>query len=361
MKINFNKTPESSNEIGGLKVNYAPARRPLAKWRFNLVLLLFLLPFLLYLINFIYNYVVITEPGFVLLKALKVKSPSDGIVKMIKPIGADISTGEVIVVLKNDELEEKYKSYSKKLEFNNKNIMETIKNNRDMLEIALDFYRFRKEEYKGLKKLRNRKLITEHIISNALVKLESAKLAYTNAKDSLENSKMALKETLNDRLDVDELKQKLKSLTIISPVNGTIAIDIAKEGELVKKYDELFVIDLHSKPEMSVFLEPKYAKYAKIGKKVTVIFPNNVKINATVAEVQIRAVKTPVSISSVFQKSSHSIVLSLKLEKEFPKRFMINYLPIKVTFNNFSFEKNRVILYLTNLGYNHFNKTRSIP
>ncbi len=335
MKINFNKLPEYSDEIGGLKVNYAPAKRPFAKWRFNAILLLFLLPFLSYIIYFIYHYIVISEPGFVLLKDLNVKSPSDGIVKMIKPIGADISVGEVIVVLENDELKEKYKSYSKKLEFNHKNIMETIKNNRDMLEIAHDFYTSRNEEYMRLQILRDEKLVTEHIISNALVKLESAKLAYTNAKSVLENSKMALKETLQDRLDVDELKQKLKSLTIISTVNGTVAIDIAKEGELVQKYDELFVIDLHSKPEMSVFLDPKYAKYAKIGKKVTVVFPNNIKIKATVSEIQIRAVKTPAAISSVFKKSSHSIVLSLKLEKEFPKRFMINYLPITVTFNNF--------------------------
>jgi len=333
MKISFNKTPESPDEIGGLKVNYAPAKRPFSKWRFNLVLLVFLLPFILYILYMVYNYVVVSEAGFVLLKVMTIKTPTDGVVKMLKPVGADVQKGEVVAILKNDFLEDKYKNYSAKLEHNNKDLKETIKNNRDMLQIAKDSYDSKNAEYKRLKKLRDKNLITEHVISNAIVQLKGALLTYTNAKENLENTKLALKETLVDELQVKELKAKLKSLVIISPSTGTVTLNSAKEGELVQEYDELLVIDLHSKPAMEVFLNPKNSRYADIGREVRVIFPDKTVINAIVSNVQMRAVKTPIELNSVLKKAPYSIVLELKLEEKIPKRFMINYLPIKVTFN----------------------------
>ena len=332
MKINFNKAPSNSDEIGGLKVNYAPAKRPFAKWRFNLVLLLFLLPFISYLAYSIYNYVIISAPGFVLLKDLKIKTPSDGIIKMIKPVGSDIVKGEVIAVLQNKLLEAKYKNYSEKLEHNSKNLKETIQNNRELLKITKNTYDSKYAEYKRLKKLREQKLITEHVLSNAVVQLNGAMLAFTNAKESLENAKLSFKEILSDELEVKELKEQLDSLVIMSPVRGIVTDDIAKEGELVQKYDELLVMDLHSKPVMEIFLNPKYAKHVKVGKKVKVVFPDNTKIDAEVSSIHVRAVKTPFGFNTSFKKVPYSIVLELKLEKRFPMRFMINYLPIKVTF-----------------------------
>jgi biotin carboxyl carrier protein len=335
MKVNFNKAPNSADEIGGLKVNYAPAKRPFAKWRFNLVFFIFMFPFISYIGYIAYSYVVVSEAGFVLLKDLKIKTPTDGVIEMIKPVGADVKKGDIVAVLSNHSLEEKYKSYSKKLEFNNKSIMETIENNRVMLKIAYDFYKSRDDEYKRLQRLRDKKLVTEHVLSNALVQLESSKLAYTNAKDSLENSKMALKDALSDKLKVEELREKLNSLVIKSPSDGIVTLNAAKGGELVQKYDDLLVIDMHTKPVMEVFLNPKHAKFAELGKKVKVVFPDNTKINAEVSKIQVRAVKTPIELTGIFKKAPYSIVLELKLEKKFPKKFMINYLPIKVTFNNF--------------------------
>lgn len=335
MNIKFNKVPTNDDEVRGLKVNYAPARRPFAKWRFRLVLALFLLPFISYLGYVIYHYIVIVEPGFVLLKELKIKTPSDGQIVTIKETGQTVKKGETLVILKNDFLEAKYKNYLKKLEFNQKNIMETINNNRTALKIAKNAYNYRNDDYKRIKKLKKRGSVTQLDVSNALIQLESARLAYTNAKESLENSKLALKDVLADKLELYEIEEKLKSLTIIAPENGTITSNIAKEGELVQEYDELLVIDLHANPTMEVFLNPKNAQYAEVGKKVSVMFPNKTKINATVSKIQMRAIKTPLVINHIFSKTPYSIVLELKLEKPLPKRFMINYLPIKVRFDLF--------------------------
>ncbi|MEN4054053.1 HlyD family efflux transporter periplasmic adaptor subunit [Sulfurimonas sp. NWX79] len=335
MNVQFNKPPSSDDEVRGLKVNYAPARRPFAKWRFRLVLLLFLFPFVTYVAYLIYHYIVIIEPGFVLLKELKIKTPADGQVVMLKETGEVVTKGDTLAILKNDFLEAKYNNYLKKLEFNQKNIMETINNNRTALRIAKNAYNYRNEDYKRIKKLKEKGNVTQLDVSNALIQLESARLAYTNAKESLENSKLALKDVLNDKLELYEIKEKLKSLTIIAPENGTITSNVAREGELVQQYDELLVIDLHANPTMEVFLNPKNAQYAEVGKKVNVIFPNKQKINATVSKIQMRAIKTPLSLNNIFHKTPYSIVLELKLEKPLPKRFMINYLPIKVRFNLF--------------------------
>jgi biotin carboxyl carrier protein len=335
MNIQFNKPPSSDDEVRGLKVNYAPARRPFAKWRFRLVLFLFLFPFISYAAYIIYHYIVIIEPGFVLLKELKIKTPANGQIVMLKETGEVVKKGDTLAILKNDFLQARYKNYLKKLEFNQKNIMETINNNRIALKIAKNSYTYRNDDYKRIKKLKEKGSVTQLDVSNALIQLESAKLAYTNAKESLENSKLALKDVLNDKLELYEIKEKLKSLTIISPENGTITSNMAREGELVKHYDELLVIDLHSNPTMEVFLKPKNAQYAEVGKKVSVIFPGKQKINAVVSKIRMRAIKTPLALNNIFHKTPYSIVLELKLEQPLPKRFMINYLPIKVRFNLF--------------------------
>jgi hypothetical protein len=107
MKVNFNKAPNSADEIGGLKVNYAPAKRPFAKWRFNLVFFIFMFPFISYIGYIAYSYVVVSEAGFVLLKDLKIKAPTDGVIEMIKPVGADVKKGDIVAILSNHSLEEK--------------------------------------------------------------------------------------------------------------------------------------------------------------------------------------------------------------------------------------------------------------
>ena len=335
MKINFNPPPSSPDEINGLKVNYAPTQRPFSKWRFKLVLILFISPFLAYILHEAYNFIIITEPGFILLKEIKVQTPVEGQIKYIETNSHQVKKGDVLAVLENKFLYEEYKIYLKKLKINEKDTNENIKNNRTALQMAKIFYNNQLEQYEKIKIMRKKGIAKELEVSNAMVQLEAAKLAYTNAKNTLENSKLALKDIYSDKVRMKELKTKLDALVIVSPANGTIGEVLGTKGEFLSKNDVLLNIEAHNSATFRVFLDPENAKYANLGQVVTVSFPTGIKMQGVISKINMKAVKTPSALKGPFARNNFSIVLEIKLEEEVPPSLMINFLPIKVRFSLF--------------------------
>ena len=336
MKIQFNAPPSHPDEVNGLKVDYAPTQRPFAKWRFQFVLVLFLLPFISYAIYTVYNYIVITESGFILLKTMKIKTPTEGVVSFIEEPGTEVKKGDLLCILTNKFLEAEYTNYKNKLKFNEKNIKETIANNRMSLEIARTFYNERRIQHNKIKDLRRRGTAKELEVANSLVQLQSAQLAYTNAKNTLESSKLALKDVYLDRMKIDELKIKLDALSIKSPNNGTIGSIDVQVGELLSQYEGLMSVNIENSTTVEVFLSPEHVKYAKIGQELTLIFPSDFTIPAKVSKINIRAVKTPTGLRGSFLRNYFSIALEVTPQEEIPAKYLINYLPIKARFNFFN-------------------------
>ena len=333
MKIKFSRPPLSPNEVSGLKVNYEPPKRPISKWRFRAVLILFLLPFLVFGVYLIYkityNLLFINAPGYLIINQITIKSPYDGKVVYIKKQGDKIYKNEIIAKIENTLIENQYKELLKNL----KQIKSSdrSKNNTKLVEIAKKLYENRLKTYQKIVDLKQQGAATTDEVTNALSQLNSAEISYLQAKSSLESSKN-VSIPIADNMRLNELESILKTLTIRSPENATIALNLVKEGELVSKNEDLMVLQNNNNLIIEAFLGPNKIKHVFLGKKTKVIFPNGKSIQAEVIGLKLQTQKTPPILVSPFTKEDLSVVVELKRISVIPKNLMINYMPVKVIF-----------------------------
>ncbi len=334
MNVRFDTPPHSADETNGLKVNYPPARRPFAKWRFRLVLFLFLFPFLFYLLYLLYHYIVIIEPGFVLLKEIRIKAPLEGKIVELKPQNSYVKQHEVIIRLQNELLRIRYEKLKKKIEFDTKMLKQRLASAKTQMQMYKKIFEYRDAEYKKLAALSKKGVVTQLDLSNAMMQLESAKLAFVNARNSYENAIQARRDLIEDEMRLEELKEQLEMLNIRAPIEGVITQYLAAYGEYVSKDDELALMN-YLTPTIEVYLSAKNIKHARVGKEVVVILPDGNSIDAVISGVQKRVVKTPAGLKRFFSHETYSLVLQLKLFEPFPKEMAINHLPVHVRFTLF--------------------------
>ncbi|AHF97738.1 hypothetical protein DESACE_01700 [Desulfurella acetivorans A63] len=331
MKIKFSRPPSSPNEVSGLKVNYEPPKRPISKWRFRAVLILFLLPFLVFGVYLIYkityNLLFINAPGYLIFNQITIKAPYDGKVVYIRKPGDNVKKNEIILKIKNPLVENQYRELFKSL----KQIKSSasIKVNPEVLKIYKEVYESRLKTYKEILNLQQKNAATSYEVANAQDALHSAEIAYLQAKQSLESNKNV---PVAEDMKLNELESILQSLTIKAPENATIALDLVKEGELVNKNEDLMVLQNNNNVIIEAFLEPNKVKHAFLGKKTKVVFPNGKSIKAEIIGLKLQTQKTPPILVSPFAKENLSVVVELRPINAIPKNLMINYMPIKVVF-----------------------------
>jgi multidrug resistance efflux pump len=335
MKIKFNRSPSSPNENNILKVNYAPSKRPISKWRFRTVLILFLLPFVAfggYLIyRTVYNLLFVNAPGFLVVNQITVKAPYDGEVEFIKRPGESVSKGEIIVRIKNQVIENQYYELSS-------NLQQQVKPSTDqrpsseLLNTAKELYENRLKTYREILSLKDKGAATNAEVSNALSQLNSAKMSYLELKSSSEKSNISYTPPISDNVRLNELKSILESLVIRAPQSGIVASSFVNEGEWISKGSDLVLIQDDNNIRIKAFLDPNKSKYIVLNKKVRVILPNGQSIEAKIVSFNSQTQRTPADLISPFEKDKLSLVVDLEPIESIPENLRVNYLPVKVIF-----------------------------
>ncbi|PMP86065.1 MAG: hypothetical protein C0174_02535, partial [Thermodesulfobium narugense] len=302
MKIKFSKPPTSPDEYNTLKVNYAPAKRPISKWRFRIVLILFLLLFIVfggYLIyKTVYNLFFINAPGYLIYNQITIKAPYDGYIEFIKKPGEKVSKGEIIAKINNQVLENQYKELASNLQ--QVKPVTPPKPSPEMLKSAKELYEYRLKTYKEILSLREKGAATNAEVSNALSQLNSAEISYLQIKSSLESNNVTYTPPISDNVRLNELKSILESLIVKAPQSGTIALDFVKEGELVSKDSDLISIQIDNNIRIEAFLDPDKSKYVVLNKKARVIFPDGQSIEARIVGLKAQTQKIPPVLVSPF-------------------------------------------------------------
>ena len=334
MKIKFDSSPSSPNENNILKVNYAPSKRPISKWRFRTVLILFLLPFIIfggYLIyKTAYNLLFINAPGFLIINQITVKASYDGEVEFIKRPGESVSKGEIIARIKNQVIENQYYELSSNLL--------SVKPSTDqrpspeLLNTAKELYENRLKTYREILSLKDKGAATNAEVSNALSQLNSAEISYLQLKSSSQGSNIAYMHPISDNVRLSELKSILESLVIKAPQSGIVASSLVNEGELINKGSELISIQNDNNIRIEAFLDPDKSRYVVLNKKVRVILPNGQSIEAKIVSFNLQTQRTPADLISPFEKDKLSLVVDLEPIESIPENLRVNYLPVKVIF-----------------------------
>ncbi|MGB9755766.1 MAG: HlyD family secretion protein, partial [Desulfurella sp.] len=264
-----------------------------------------------------------------IINQITIKAPYDGKVVYIKKQGDKIYKNEIIAKIENTLIENQYKELLKNLK--QIQLTDSYKNNTKLVEIAKKMYENRLKTYQKIVDLKQQGAATTDEVTNALSQLNSAEISYLQAKSSLESSKN-ISIPIADNMRLNELESILKTLTIRSPENATIALNLVKEGEVVSKNEDLMVLQNNNDLIIEAFLGPNKIKHVFLGKKTKVIFPNGKSIQAEVIGLKLQTQKTPPILVSPFTKEDLSVVVELKPISVIPKNLMINYMPVKVIF-----------------------------
>ncbi|MBA3555912.1 MAG: hypothetical protein H0W29_14285 [Gemmatimonadales bacterium] len=119
MKIRFQPSarhvPEDKQAA---KIPYAPARRPLARWRWYLTLALVTSPLIYLVFTGAYGMLFLVAPGNVVLKQYLLRATASGYVKRLHAqIGGEVTIGQKLVDLVDPVLEERQTRLKSELAF----------------------------------------------------------------------------------------------------------------------------------------------------------------------------------------------------------------------------------------------------
>ena len=340
MKVKFDKVPEIAEMASGQKINYGPAKRPFAKLRFRIVLTIFLAPFVFYAFYVSYNYIMTTELGLIKIDEQQIESEVEGRVVEIVRESSIVKAGDTVVKIVNKQLANQYSYYSNSIDRLETRISHLSFKQVEKIAIAKELYEYRYNIYHKILQLRAKYAATQYEVLEKLAKLKEARDDWEHEKEAKNST-----EILSLREDVELKKEALQKLDhqilqqdIKSPANGTITKEHVKIGQLVNPHQKVATVQLDNKLRIFTYLKPDNAKYAELGQRVTIVFPNNIlRISGTVSDIKTETISIPNGLKSIFAKNSLAIILEIKPETRIPKRFRINNLPLSIRFELFSF------------------------
>jgi multidrug resistance efflux pump len=343
MKVVFKHEKQINPQAeGGLKVNYAGAKRAAFKLRWNLLLLLILSPIIIFFIYLFNEEVLINADGILTSEPITIYAREDGLIEKIYYLpGEKIPAGQDLFVMsspiidaevtflteKLDYYREKQSAslakltllYHKKVELYNN----AVKGNADLSK------EYKKNNYENYISLTDK--VTYHI---ARIKIDGEQIGseidYKLALEKHDTGSLAkIILDLELRLVLARSKQKLQNVRL--DASGTINEIFVHAGNYVKKGDLIMNISNLKQPVVHVYLQPKYLEYAKIGSKVTVTFPDGKKHQGSIKVPVKIADKIPSILSGPFATNKAAIKMQIDFDE--PIVQFIEGIPVKVRYH----------------------------
>ena len=324
----------------GEKINYGPAKRPFAKLRFRIVLAIFLAPFVFYAFYISYSYIVAIEPGLIKINEQQIDSKIEGIVTEVIRENSMVRSGDVVVKIINKNLVDQYNYYSNSINRLENRISNLLSNQIEKIMIAKELYEYKDNIYRKILQLRAKYAATQYEVLDKLAKMKEAKDDWEYEKGVKNNTEiLRLREDIEFKKgELQKLDYQISQQNIKSPSNGTIIKEYVKVGQLINPHQKVATLQLNNKLKILTFLKPNNVKYAEIGQRVTIIFPNDIlKIYGTVSDIKTETISIPNGLKSLFAKNSFAIILEIKPDTKIPKKFRINNLPLSIQFELFNF------------------------
>ncbi len=350
MKIRFDK-PENklADEDKGLKVSYGGSKRIMASWRWYLILLIICSPLIFFVVNFAEFLFTVKGSGYVMLPQVEIRSNESGYVKtvLVKPM-QDVNSGELLCILDMPELTKKERLIDSELEYLQQNPFEERTN--AMLsarDASIDFAgkqeKYMKKRLNDFVELFNQGAATGAEVKTARFQYEAAvnhlatiKNTFTENKRSLQRSGAVIASQEGDRvrqlaLSKRELKLKSEGLWVYSPLQGKVLDVLIGTGEYISRGDLLMTVAKHEAGYVSAYLDPKYIKYAEVGKVAQVVFPDGESAQVKVISVPGLTKRIPLDAATAFGERNREIFIRLEFV-DTVKQHLMHGMPVEVIF-----------------------------
>lgn len=346
MKINFkNADHQDPERMHGMKVDYAPAKRKVPKWRLYLIILIVFSPFIALAYRFSSGMLFVHATGFVDLEFHDITSSQDGNIKKINVIeGQQVKENQVLLELTNPELEAKLDKIKLKIKDFENSIPSDEKNTgisplETQKQAALENLEFREAHYKKMLFLFEHKAATSTELNIARMEMLKAQVQLGEVLSRVgQDSKSSVQWKRQElELEKQSLKQQVNALKIRSPGPGTVLSIYKSLNDALSKGTSVMMLNLDLTPEeheITTYLDPKYIQYAVVGNKVIVVFPDGSKIKARISAVEGLTQKMPLNLFRDLQVEN-KVFLVLKITLPSACKYAISGLPVTVYFNSY--------------------------
>lgn len=344
MKVSFSKKVSEPEKEGGMKINYAPARRHVSKALWWLLLAVVFSPFVWLLVTMMSKWFLLSSPGVVYLETVEVRSPARGVVeRAIVGRGQSVREGDPVFIVAArpsaadiGELERVTAE------------LDAGRNAAAAPAAAARAPRPTASMYKRLEYLRGE----ERAYFRLMRQGAATKAEYDQARERLlaaQSDIEALRAASVPRLSADSASQKGRELylkeyaallkkrigeryTIRAIRSGVIENVAAVKGADVDEGAALATISDPTAPLIVAYVYPEdYNRSVKIGKKAKVKLPNGERITAAVVERPATSQSVPGGLSDSILAGRRSVLVFLKPDRVLADEELVNGLPVNVS------------------------------
>ncbi|MBF38668.1 HlyD family secretion protein [Idiomarina sp. UBA4520] len=348
MKINFGVSDKKNNPDvdKGVKLGYAPAKRVGYRWRWYLLLALFVIPLLVIAWLIAKPHIFILSEGVITTDPIQLKAPYAAHVKAVNVgRGETVAKNTSLVQLASEELtveirkiEEVLATLSSGGESYNERILQQLEKQINVAEQGVSD----QEEFLAIyQDFKRSGVIPTHEMAVILRSVTESKITYESAKANRLQVQQELKEssvagTVTQRRQELErqlasLKARQEKLNIHSLKEGKVIDVLVKPGEYVQDNQTVALVSGNKEPVIFAYLEAKYFEYTKVGNKATVELPNGDEIRAKVTEPPQLTQKLPPVLVGPFDNKT--AVLKVTLEPDSALSTAIEGLPVEIYFD----------------------------
>lgn len=338
----------TAEEISGLKVPYAPAKRKPLRWRWYLILAVVSAPLVYFGLSGAYSLAVISAPANLMLKQYELRSASTGYVKRMEvQVGDEVAQGSALVELSDPGLEEKRMRLSAELASlrrssatgHNGSLAEILQ---EQLRLTEEVLRDRERSLRTLRGLFEAGAATLAEVSEGKGRVIQARADLNRAQADLvsELERQAPKTDVQFLNAQDRVKTELGLLEYQrgqlrhkSAYAGRVIDVYVSEGEFVAAGVPLLLIGAFEEPVIMAYLEPKYASSIHIGSTATVSFSGGADLKARVTRRPGLTKRLPAELVSTFGVRPMSVMLTLAPESRWPEGQLVHGLPLNVRFH----------------------------
>ncbi|MGQ0593621.1 MAG: HlyD family secretion protein [Gammaproteobacteria bacterium] len=349
MKVRFQPSARQVPEAQqAAKIPYAPAKRPLPRWRWYLTLALVTSPLIYLVSTAAYALLFLVAPGNVILKQYLLHATSSGYVKRLHAeIGGEVTVGQRLVDLVDPVLEERQTRFRSELASLKPSVSSRSPDLESVLmgqiRLAEDVVAQHRERLSTLQRLFAQGAATRGEVAEARGLVSQAEGDVNRARIELAEEQRRASSPgdwqlagSQDRLraELDVLAYQRSQLLQAAGYPGRVTDVYAVEGEFVTVGAKLMQIGLLTDPEIVVYVEPKHAQRLRPGSGASVTFPDGSVLGARVTARPFLTRRLPPEQVGSLGVRTISVVVTLAPETSWPKEQLIHGLPLEVRFHH---------------------------
>ncbi len=336
MKIRFHREArQSSSEVGGIKVPYAPARRLVSKWRWYLILLVVVAPLVVLMTGLVGRSISVVADGRLVQERFELRAATSGYVAQVNvtPLSR-VARGAAVVRLSDPVLDS--------TEARLRAVLETPvrkperQGSRMVVERELAFQRRR---HQAIEELFRAGAATAAELGEVTAALQRAEAVSVDRRSAAAGGALVSTTDAREQREVvaqlAHLQRERERLTVHAPGAGSVVEIYVAQGEFIAAGARLIAIGNTELPIIQAYVAPRMIAGLAAGSPATVRFPDGTRVRASVQQLPETVTALPADVLE--RNGANAIAVQLVVEDaaDLPRALRIDGLPVRVRFPYF--------------------------